>query len=77
MVIPVVNLTKKNVISEKQKFDEQVERWIKEVEDRKKAESSVSSASRSYRSGSSNRSQKVESRVKLKVAATAVDQASV
>ena len=78
-VIPVVEITKQDVVIEKQKFDSQSKSWIADLLKTVPVSStkSVASSMKSSASSSSSRSQKIMSQVKLKVASAAMSQETV
>ena len=78
-IIPVVEITKPDVVIEKQKFDSQSKSWIADLPKTVSVSSikSVASSIKSFTSSSSSRSQKVMSQVKLKVASAAMSQETV
>ena len=77
-----LNFSKNNIVVEKQQFEEHVQRWIKDTEDKLSKESRAFSYERSsvrtgsHSTSSSIRSKKQRSLVKLKIATAAVQQES-
>ena len=78
-VISVVEITKQDVIIEKQKFDSQSKSWIADLLKTVPVSSikSVAFSMKSSTSSSSSRSQKVISQVKFKVASAAISQETI
>ena len=78
-IIPVVEITKQDVVLEKQKFDSQSKSWTADLLKTVPVgfTQSVTSFIKSSRSSSSSRNKKIISQVKLRVASAAMRQVTV